>query len=410
MPLQTFPPGNLALTGTAVVTDFGADPTATHDSTAAFTRAFAASASVFVPPGIYLVGPLAPTTTIRLSGAGRTLSILKLAPNANAGLLTLTGLVGCEIADLGFNGNNTNQSVFTTDPYAADGVQSAAVKQGANIITVVGGSDHRISRCRLTNAIRAGVGIFGASRVAVVECSGSNNGYGSYLVGTSTFGVTTEAGISSEFIRFLQCVAEGDYCDGFRTIGDNAVRFDTCESRYARFPQPGDLSYPGDQYGPAGYGGFYCEGGARLTLTGCHAIGNSGFGFDLNSPGADTTHGSIQVTGGSSCDNAQGGTHSVTAGTVFTGVVFRNNGNRTFTGRPNATGSSVASQLPYAFGALIDAPSTFNGCQVSGNSYGLVRGGTAITGSLIANNTFSGNGTNLSLGSDTITLVNNATN
>ena len=84
------------------VTDFGADPTGTTDSTSAFTAANAASKSLYAPPGTYKLTNWQPTDATVLRGAGRQSTFIKQGVAGSPAILIANSVNWKELEFTGF--------------------------------------------------------------------------------------------------------------------------------------------------------------------------------------------------------------------------------------------------------------------------------------------------------------------
>lgn len=137
----------------ANVNDFGADPTGTSDSTAAFTAALAASSKIYVPSGTYLIDDqidLEDDTNICIFGDGPELTTLKKPNNATRGnrIIYIEGASEISIKDLKIDGNGSNQNEYS--------------KRGQIEIWNTS-SDITISNVKIENAATYGIYIKGAT-------------------------------------------------------------------------------------------------------------------------------------------------------------------------------------------------------------------------------------------------------
>lgn len=105
-------PFNKKLQETVSVLDFGADPTGVADSTTAFTNALAATGSIYVPVGEYLVGEIPLDSQNEIIGENMIYTTLKAnATNANIFVVPASATY-IKISNLGASSNGHTGTTF----------------------------------------------------------------------------------------------------------------------------------------------------------------------------------------------------------------------------------------------------------------------------------------------------------
>ena len=104
----------------ANVLDFGADPTGTTNSSAAFTNAFATGKTVFAPKGLYLVNDVCVPGSQNLTGEGKDLTILRAGANCTNAVVYANNPFSI-VSDLTIDGNS---GVYTAVGFLSDGAST----------------------------------------------------------------------------------------------------------------------------------------------------------------------------------------------------------------------------------------------------------------------------------------------
>jgi hypothetical protein len=200
------------------VKDFGAVGNGTADDTAAIQAAIAAADTVFFPAGTYRVtGLTVPRSGMRLFGAGRQATIIRLANAANNHVIFADALSGridnVTITDLTIDGNKANQSIGTGNNW-----------RGLYMLGECAG--WHVARVHITSTVDHGLHVSdgGVSSRQTGEnslflhCEATNCGSQAHLDAGGAGG-TGFAGTSAFSGRFVACYASGNHLNGFKGVG-----------------------------------------------------------------------------------------------------------------------------------------------------------------------------------------------
>jgi hypothetical protein len=166
---------------------FGDGSTDDSDAIQDATNACAAAGGgvVYFPPGTYITSGRSLGTNVRWVGAGKRASVLKLKDSANEQIVYSSAVHGCGLFDLGFDGNNANQSGGDYQPVSfaecnnveihniridrgTDGTKGAY--GAATGLRVSGGTGHRLHRIEVTgDGIGYGIQIRNTSEFELVD-------------------------------------------------------------------------------------------------------------------------------------------------------------------------------------------------------------------------------------------------
>lgn len=187
----------------ANVLDFGADPTGTSDSTAAFAAAQTSlpagqfgGGTIFIPTGTFLINYFRPNPNIVLQGAGRLSTTLKAneaATGANPGLINIDNVSRGRISDLTLDANGLKNFClgFCAVPAGLGAglwqISNVIMYGGVNTQVIIGNnvSNPDVASIQFVNSSVYG-GAFGSVLPAQsqIEIAGSNTLLISWIGGT----------------------------------------------------------------------------------------------------------------------------------------------------------------------------------------------------------------------------------
>jgi len=311
------------------VKDFGAIGDGVTDDSTAFSNALTAAtagtlagttATVFVPAGQYITGPLTLANRVTLRGSGPGVSRLVLKANSTAPLVkNATNARMCGVHDIYLDGNKSNVSSTAAHGLVFDNTAALSTDPANGIAEWTDGR-HVASNIFIQNT--KGSGFIQTGRGA---CEFSNiqvwlvDGHG-FEVGTDSFYNNCDAGASGK--------------DGFIIRGANN-RLTGCKAWFS-----GQVTTSGETDG-VGHG-FHFENGnySPSQLSGCEGQDNARAGFYLNNVGRQTMtscvadsnntanlgHAGVEIIGGSSKNIFIGNTMDRAANTNHQLAGFRING------------------------------------------------------------------------------------
>lgn len=291
------------------VLDFGADPTATTDSTSAFLYAFATGKTVRFK-GNFMVSGIALQSGWTLQGVNRSSSQLFLKPGANQHVLYGTAVNDIVLKDFYINGNKANQSLGSANPWRGVYLSGACARIRLDNIQVDQCQDHGISLNDTVNV----PSLCGTDSV-IINCSATNCGSSAHTAAGGPGGTGIGGGASS--LTIVGCLGQGNYLNGFKSPSGTYINclstnnnggFETGFST----PQGSDIKFIGCRaYNNTGGSGFRHQGqGQQISMIGCSAIGNGQAGVDV----LGGVNGLI-IQGGYYLNNGQSGTRTTgTAG------------------------------------------------------------------------------------------------
>ncbi len=236
------PSGLLQNTLVFNVKDYGAlGDNSTNDTTsiqAAFDAAETSGGGVvFFPEGVYVSDPLYAGEKVSVLGAGQTASVIKRRPTTTSntdsiGNLNFHGtsgneLIGFFVKDIGIDGNKSNITIGTADPYDVEGISLKFCWQ------------FTIDNVRVTNAYSDGIDLDDCldglvTNSTALDCGGSGihvseNSVGNRIVGNYVSGcgaALSRSGID-QFSSASSSVFVGNFSEnnfrGFDIAGSGAV-------------------------------------------------------------------------------------------------------------------------------------------------------------------------------------------
>lgn len=270
--------------------DFGADPTGTVDSTAAFASAFAAGRVVKIPPGTYISGNVAIPANTTILGAGRGLTIITPKSGTSWSSIWYANGNSVEIGEIQFNVSKVTFS--STYVLYANGFQDLYFHDiympnaGFVGIYTLNCTDVTVERCKVLNTAVLGIQHDGSTsaRTRTLGCYVANSGttHGIQISGGSDhivkncyvtlcpiFGINV---FNASFVNVSDNICYNTTHEGINvengsdvTIANNIVHWDTTTS------QDFGISI----YGQTGSGGssFHLIRGNKISNCGKSGIG-----------------------------------------------------------------------------------------------------------------------------------------
>lgn len=240
------------------VLQYGADNTGVADSSTAFVNAAAASNSVFIPPGTYLLtaGVLAFTTPVFLRGASRG-SVTLRCTSGTANLLSWSTVVtGGGISDVTINGTGMTGGILVSNiGQARWTIKDCTVSGGYNGIYI---QDQNV-------AIISNVWMSGQTGEYAIKGYGSGTGAYNVLdinnvqVGFSTNGATSPTGLILDGDAATTDIRHFGVVKGFRGISIvNTPGFALGPSFVTAYDVQSDFAYDA---------GLHMDGGTGWTQT-----------------------------------------------------------------------------------------------------------------------------------------------
>jgi hypothetical protein len=261
------------------VVDFGADPTGTNDSTAAFIAALSTGKTVrFV--GNFMISGIQLQSGWTLQGVNRASSRLFLKNGANQHMFYGTAVSDIVLKDFYANGNKANQGLGSANPWRGVYLSGACARIRLDNIQVDQCQDHGISMNDTVDV----PSLCGTDSV-IINCAATNCGSAAHSAAGGPGGTGIGGGATS--LSIIGCLGQYNYLNGFKSPSgtyinclaiNNGGGFETGFST----PQGSDIKLIGCRaYSNLSGSGFRHQGqGQQITMIGCSAIGNGQSGID----------------------------------------------------------------------------------------------------------------------------------
>lgn len=279
------------------VMEFGADPTATTDSTTAFMNALATGKLVRFK-GNFMISGIALESGWALQGVNRAQSQLLLKSGANAHMFTGENVNDIVLKDFYANGNKADQGLGSANPWRGVYLDGNCSRIRLDNIQVDQCQDHGIS----LNDTSDTPSLCGVDSL-IINCAATNCGSAAHAAAGGPGG--TGIGGGADSLVVASCLAQSNYLNGFKSPSGN---YTNCVAY---------LNNGGFETG------FSTPTGYSIKLTACRAIQNNGSGFRHQGQGQW-----IEMNGCSAIGNAYSGIDALGGvnGLIVRGGYYLNNG------------------------------------------------------------------------------------